>query len=99
MATEVSISLSQLQDLVNDVQQSQHQRTIRLAEGVVAVVKPERKPAKRSSGPQLSVQRLSSLSIEDVYGAVPTPLHLQGRDIDEMIREAKDDRLDSFLRS
>lgn len=98
MSAEVSVDLHQLQQLVDEVQKSKQAQTIRLADGVVAVVKPEQKPAPRKAKRQRAISSLSRLSIEDVYGAVPTPAHLRGKDIDKMIREAKDERAERFFK-
>lgn len=97
MSAEVSVNLSELQQLVDQVQKSKQAQTIRLADGVVAIVKPEPTPALRKSTRQRAAAPLSRLSVEDVFGSVPTPAHLRRRDIDEMIREAKDERAERFF--
>jgi hypothetical protein len=99
MASELSINISQLQELATEVQKTKKPQTVQLADGVVAVVKPEQKPAPRKTKRLQAPSSLSRLSLEDVFGAVPTPAHLRGRDIDEMIREAKDERADRLLKS
>ena len=98
MSAEVSVDLHQLQQLVDEVQKSKQAQTIRLADGVVAVVKPEPKPTPRQAKRRAASTSLSRLSVEDVYGAVPTPAHLRGKDIDEMIREAKEERAERFFK-
>lgn len=98
MSAEVSFNLSRLQQLVDEVQRTKQAQTIRLADGVVAVVKPEPKPTARQAKRRRTSASLSPMSIEDVYGAVTTPAHLRGRDIDEMIRDAKDERAERFFK-
>ncbi len=98
MSAEVSVNLHQLQQLVDEVQKSKQAQTIRLAEGVVAVVKPEPKATARQTKRRRASAPLSRLSVEDVFGSVPIPPHLRGRDIDEMIREAKEERAERFFK-
>lgn len=90
-------NVSELQELVRQVQQSKKARTVRLADDVVAVVKPEPKPAPQRTKRRQSSAALSPLTIEQVFGSVPTPPHLHGKDIDEMIREAKDEHTERFF--
>lgn len=81
----------ELRRLAEEVRKTRKAQTVKLADGVVAVVKPEtltRHRAKRQAAPP----SLSLRTVEDVFGAVPTPRHLKGKDIDEMIREAKEER-------
>lgn len=97
MSAEVTFNPSRLQQLVDEVRKTKQAQSIRLADGVIAVVKPEQKPTTRKAKRPRASSFLSRLSIDDVYGAVPTPPHLQGRDIDVMIREAKEERAERFF--
>lgn len=45
----------------------------------------------RQPGPQSS-KGVPHYTLEQVFGSVPTPPHLRGKDIEEMIREAKEER-------
>lgn len=98
MTADIAISMNQLQELIDEVRKTQRAHTLQVADGVVAVVKPQRKPAPKKVKRPRASSTLSHLSIEDVFGSVPTPPHLRGRDIDEMIREAKDERAERFLK-
>ena len=81
MTAEIAISMNQLQELIDEVRKTQRAHTLQVADGVVAIVKPQQKPTpKKVKRPQAS-PALSHLSIEDVFGAVPTPpqaLHIRG---------------------
>lgn len=49
MTAQIAISMSQLQELVNEVQKMQRAHILQVADGVVVVVKPQRKPAPKKS--------------------------------------------------
>jgi hypothetical protein len=38
-------------------------------------------------------------TLEQVLESVPTPLHLQGKNVDEMIREAKEERAERTMQN
>lgn len=98
MAAEMAINLSQLQELVGEVQKTQQAQTVRLADGVVAVVKPERPPVSRKAAPAAAPRpgRAKAYTLEEVFGVVADTGG--PRDFDQMIREAKEERADHLLR-
>lgn len=101
MTIQVSISMSQLQELVEEVQKTQRSQTLRLTDDVVAVVKPDRHLAPRSASqradtaPVLRRRPAKAYTLESAYGAIAD----SGgpRDFDQMIREAKEERADRLL--
>lgn len=98
MAGEVAIGMSQLQAVVSEVRKTKKTQTVHLADGVVAVVKPEKRPATYRPErrlPKTTASRRKTYSLESAFGAVKG----SGgpRDFDQMIREAKDERADRFL--
>lgn len=99
MAAESSIDLSQLRAAVEHVQKTQKAQSVRLAEGVIAVVQPEKQPAARRSArdEQHGARRrgAKTYTLESAYGAVADTGG--PRDFDQMIREAKDERADRLL--
>lgn len=99
MASDMSIDFGQLQELVNEVRKTKKSRTVHLADGVIAEVKLERKAAARKAvraTPALILP--SSFTLESARGSVPTPPHLKGRDIDEIIREAQEEHAERIVR-
>ncbi len=93
MSAEIAITLSRLQELVDEVQRTKRSRTVNLSADVMAVLKPSI-PAKRRvklllPGP---AQPINTFTLEEVFGSVPIPPHLRGKDIDDVIREAKEER-------
>jgi hypothetical protein len=96
MSAGLPLTVHRLQELVDEVKKTKKARTLHLADGVVAVIKPAREPVKpRESKP--SPAALSPLTVEEVFGSVPTLAHLKGADIDEMIHEAKGERATRLL--
>ena len=102
MATEMSITYGQLQELVSEVRKTQKPHTVHLADGVVAVVKPDKqqtsqqreRPGRKTASKQPARK---TYTLESAYGAVAD---IGGpRDFDQMIREAKDERADRLLKS
>jgi hypothetical protein len=89
----------ELLQVVEEVRKTKKAQTVQIAEGVVAVVKPGKQPAHRRSPRQRPSGALSSRTVEEVFGAVPTPPHLHGKDIDEMIREAKEERAGRLMQN
>jgi len=93
MSANVSINLSQLQEAVEHVQKTQRAQSVRLAEGVVAVVQPEAQPAVRRSGrtgrhaPAARHTGAKTYTHESAYGAVADTGG--PRDVDQMIRAAQ----------
>lgn len=83
MSAEVSIDFSQLQQLVDEVQKTKQSQTVRLADGVVAVVKPDRKAVERKAkrsrttvkGLDQKYQTIASLA--GAAGTLPRPLSWQ----------------------
>jgi len=103
MASEMIVNFGQLQELVNEVQKTKKTHTVQLADGVVAVVKPDEQPAPSRSEGQVRKHTPSrrkaakNYTLESAYGAVADS---DGpRDFDQMIREAKDERADRLLPS
>ena len=86
----------ELMQLAEEVRRTKQARTVQIAEGVVAVVKPGKMSAQRRA-PRQRPTPLSPRTVEEVFGAVPTPPHLHGKDIDEMIREAKEERAERLM--
>lgn len=103
MTAEVSINMNQLKELVYEVQQTQRSQTLHVADGVVAVFMPAKEPRashtarrmkKSTAGQQPSAKRYT---LESAFGSVPTPPHLQGKDIEEIIRDAQDDYAERLM--
>ena len=67
-------------------------RILKQADEDIAVISPIRKAAKRQPDGAAPVSRIPHYTLEQALGLVPTPLHLHGNDIDEMIREANEER-------
>ena len=88
----------QLLQLAEEMRKTKKAQTVQIADGVVAVVKPGKTSAHRRS-PRQRPSSLSSRTVEEVFGAVPTPPHLQGKDLDEMIREAKEERAQRLMQN
>jgi hypothetical protein len=101
MASEYpSIDIShdpELKQLAEEVRRTKKAQTVQIAEGVVAVVKPGKPAAQRRSPRQRPSSSLAARTVEEVFGAVPTPPHLHGKDLDEMIREAKEERAERLM--
>src|SRR5262249_42555733 len=93
----MSLTAHRLQELVDEVQQTKKARTLRLADGVVVVIKPAREAVK-PKGSKTFPAALSPLTVEEVFGSVPPPAHLKGADIDAMIHEANEERATRILR-
>ena len=101
MAGEVAISMSQLQELVGDVRKTKRARVVHLADGVVAVIKPEKSPVTRRAerrAPKSAGSRQTVYSLESAFGSVPIPPHLKGKDIEAIIQDAKDDYAERLAR-
>jgi hypothetical protein len=87
-----------LAELAEEVRRTKRAKTVQIAEGVVAVVKPGKPAAQRKAARQRSTP-LSPRTVEEVFGSVPTPPHLQGKELDELIREAKEERAERVMRT
>jgi hypothetical protein len=87
----------ELLKLAEEVRKTQKAQTVKLTEGVIAVVKPERtgerrRPGRRTQPVQTSQAPTKAYTLESAYGAVSDA---EGpRDFDQMVREAKDERAD-----
>ncbi len=83
MSAEVPLNLSQLQQLVDEVHKTKKAQTVRLADGVVAVVKPEPKATTRkakrgthaTAGAREKYPTVASLA--GAAGKLPRPLSWQ----------------------
>ncbi len=95
------ISVPSLADVAEEVRRTNQPRVLRRADEDVAIISPIGKTAKRPRGRRLlpgPVEPASALTLEQVFGSVETPPHLQGKDIDAMIQEAKEERVERLLR-
>ncbi len=98
MSAELSLSVDQLQAMVDQVQQTQKPRRVRLADDVVAVVMPEklqhgrarslRRPRRLLPGP---AEPPRTFTLESAFGSVPTPPQAQGKSIEDIIDDAKEE--------
>ena len=88
MATEMSINMRQLEELVHEVQKTKRPQKLRVADGVVAVFMAERQPAARKTKPRRAdhPELPKTMTLEQAFGSVPTPAHLKGKDIEEIIQ-------------
>ena len=102
MATEYSsIDLGQgnipnLAELAEEVHRTNRPRVLRRADQDIAIISPIVKPDPQRQKPVTS-GAIPRYSLEQVFGSVPTPRHLQGKDIDEMIRDAKEERAERMM--
>src|SRR6266566_2560676 len=98
----IDISRNQaLVKLAEEVSKTKKAQTIRLSDDVIAVVKPEKRggPGKAQRRGTKTRSRLpTTYTLESAFGSVPTPPELQGKDIDEIIREAKEERAEQLMR-
>jgi hypothetical protein len=81
-----------LAELAEEVYRTNRPAVIRRGPEAIAVLSPMRKAAQRHPARGAPVSGIPHYTLEQVFGSVPTPPHLQGKDIDEMIREAKEER-------
>lgn len=104
MTAEVSIDMNQLKELVYEVQKTQRSQTLQVADGVVAVFIPAKEATvshtskrmkKADAGRQAPAKRYT---LESAFGSVPTPSHLRGKDVEEIIRDARDDYAERLMR-
>ena len=98
MSAETPISSNQLQATVDQVQRTQKSRHVRLTDDVVAVVMPEKARRGRVRGARRPKQLLPgpaepphTFTLESAFGSVPTPPHVQGKDSEQIIDEAKEE--------
>lgn len=92
MQAELSINLHQLQEMVAKVRKTKRSETVRLADGVIAVVKPEWQSSPKPKRRVISADGApTTYTLETAFGSVPTPSQLKGKDIDEIIRAAKEE--------
>lgn len=103
MATEYpSIDLGQgntpnLAELAEEVHRTNQPRVLRRADQDIAIISPIVNPGPQRQQPVTS-GGIPHYTLEQVFGSVPTPRHLQGKDIDEMIRDAKEERAERMMR-
>lgn len=91
MSAEYSVTVSQLQELVDKVRQTKQAQTVRLADGVVAVVEPDsataKRPVRRRSG-SAAVRGEKYPSVAALAGAAGTlPSPASWQDIRESARD------------
>lgn len=98
MSAEISISANQLQAMVDQVQRTKKPRRVRLTDDVVAVVMPEKPQRSRVRGARRPKPLLPgpaepphTFTLESAFGSVPTPPRVRGKDIEEIIDEAKEE--------
>src|SRR5213082_413245 len=87
--------------LAEEVSKTKKAQTIRLSDDVIAVVKPEKRggPGKAKRWGTTTRSPLpTTYTLESAFGSVPTPSELQGKDIDEIIREAKEEHTEQLRR-
>jgi hypothetical protein len=88
-----------LAELAEEVRRTNRPAVIRRADEDIAVISPIRKAAGRRPTKAAPVSGIPHYTLEQVFGSVPTPPHLQGKDIDEMIREAKEERAERLMQT
>lgn len=88
----------ELLKLAEEVQKTNRPRVLRRADEDIAVITPIAKPAKRRWHASPSQSGIPHYTLEEVFGSVETPPHMKGKDIDEMIREAKEERAERMMR-
>lgn len=102
MASEYrTIDISNAPELLKvaeEVHKTRRPQVLRRANEDIAVISPITKPVPQRQRPSFSTADIPRYTLEQVFGSVPTPPHLQGKDIDEMIREAKEERADRMMR-
>lgn len=105
MASEYApIDISQgnapdLAALADEVHRTKRPRVLRRADEDIAVISPIITPVpQRQPSAAASSAGIPHYTLEQVFGSVPTPPHLPGKDIDEMIREAKEERAERLMR-
>jgi hypothetical protein len=89
-----------LLQLAEEVRKTKKARTVKLTEGVIAVVKREltgdrRRPRRRAQPAETSQTPAKAYTLASAYGAVADAGG--PRDFDQMIREAKEERADRLL--
>jgi hypothetical protein len=88
-----------LAEVAEEVHRTRQPAVIRRADEDIAVISPVSKPAKRHPTKAAPAAGIPHYTLEQVFGSVPTPPHLQGKDIDEMIREAKEERAERLMQT
>lgn len=78
--------------LAEEVRTTNRSHILKRADEDIAVIAPVRTAAKRQPDKGAAVSGIPHYTLGQVLGSVPTPPHLHGKDIDEMIREAKEER-------
>ena|SRR5438067_1965417 len=84
-----------------EVRKTKKALTVKLTEGVIAVVKPartgeRRRPERRAQRAKMSQTPTKAYTLEAAYGAVADAGG--PRDFDQMVREAKEERADRLLK-
>lgn len=103
MATEMTpldISAAPtLLELAKEVQRTKRPRVLRHADKDIAVIAPITPPVSKKHHQPVppSSKGIPRYTLEQVFGSVPTPPHMQGKDIDEMIQEAKEERVERMM--
>jgi hypothetical protein len=91
----------ELVKLAEEVSKTKKAQTIRLSDDVIAVVKPEKRgdPGKaRRRGATTESSLPTTYTLESAFGSVPIPPQLQGKEIEEIIREAKEEHAERVMR-
>jgi hypothetical protein len=98
MQHELSIDMSKLEQLAEEVSKTKQPKTVGLRADVVAVLKPTtrtRRPRKQSNP---DAGATPALTLEQAFGAVPTPPHLRGKSLEEIMELAKEEYADRIGR-
>jgi hypothetical protein len=89
----------ELLKLAEEVRTTNRPRILKRADEDLAVISPIRKAEKGQAASPASVSGIPHYTLEQVLESVPTPPHLQGKDVDEMIREAKEERAERTMQN
>jgi hypothetical protein len=103
MASEYpSVDIShdpELLKLAEEVRATNRPRILKRADEDIAVISPIRKAAKRQLAGPAPMSGIPHYTLEQVLESVPTPPHLQGKNVDEMIREANEERAERTMQN
>ena len=90
-------NIPNLTELAEEVHRTNQPRVLRRADQDIAIISPIANPVpqRQQSAPPGTIPHYT---LEQVFGSVPAPRHLQGKDIDEMIRDAKEERAERMIR-
>lgn len=98
MVHELSIDMTSLEKLAEEVSKTKQPRTIGIRADVVAVLKPAPSARRARKRIKADVGASESFTLEQAFGAVPTPPHLEGKSLEEISDLAKEDYADRIAR-